>query len=500
MNKIELRVESFQGVTPDRAWACIFGVAGGTIGRAGQNKFILSDDGGERVARVHAMVRLDSEHAYVSNLSERHSIVVEGQHVAAGVELRLSAGMGLGVGPYLLRAYAVNDDSAAAPRVHTGSATATVNPWAEVAVDAPLASLVTPPPPTPPTPTPTYKALLIPENFDIMAAPALKAKESELQSLAQVANIKSDGLLQSLPATDVSPQAMDNPAHRGLPKAFDTKQVVDPLALFGGAGVVDLLDMGMPLPLQRSDLAQSFSLPQQVAVMPAPVSSVAPSVMSTVAPTFQPTEASQPLMAPQGQHDMQALAQAFLQGAKVSRDNLSVQVTPEFMRTFGAAFQVAVQGTIDLLAIRSEIKREFRADVTIISSGANNPLKFLPTAEGVIMQLAGQPLPGFMKPEAAMHEAYQDLRVHQLALMAGIRAAYSEALARFDPTEIEKTVESGFLGKISSSAHKAALWDTYSKRYAQTRRMAEDDLTAFSGQTFLSAYEAAAADWKQGQT
>ena len=190
----------------------------------------------------------------------------------------------------------------------------------------------------------------------------------------------------------------------------------------------------------------------------------------------------------------QALIDAFLEGSGLAPGRVQADISPEFMRTFGEAFRVAVQGTMDLLAARSEIKREFRADVTIIAPRANNPLKFLPNADGVMMQLVGQSFPGFMKPVPSMKEAYFDLQVHQLALMAGIRAAYSEALARFDPVELEKrsTAEPGLIKRFSPHAQKAALWDEYKSSFSAMRRHAEDDLQAFSGQTFVAAYEAAA--------
>lgn len=190
----------------------------------------------------------------------------------------------------------------------------------------------------------------------------------------------------------------------------------------------------------------------------------------------------------------EALAAAFLQGAGIEPSKAHVTITPDFMHAFGEALRVAVQGSIDLLSARSEIKREFRADVTIIASGANNPLKFLPTAEGVMLQLIGQTFPGFMKPVPAMKEAYKDLAVHQIALMAGIRAAYAEAVASLSPAELEKNaaVASSLLTKISSVHRKAALWDDFRQRYDSVRRHAEDDLMAFSGKTFVNAYEAAA--------
>lgn len=210
---------------------------------------------------------------------------------------------------------------------------------------------------------------------------------------------------------------------------------------------------------------------------------------SPLAPMLPELEAASPA-------ELQSLIAAFLEGAGVLSKKVEPQrLSPEFMRSFGEAFRVAVQGTIDLLAARSEIKREFRAGVTVISSGANNPLKFLPTSEGVVMQMLGQNFPGFMKPIPAMEEAYDDLRVHQVALMAGLRAAYAEALERFDPAVLEQRtdVTGGVFGMLSATSRKAALWDEYKRSFAEIRRGAEDDLAAFSGQAFLEAYENAEA-------
>ncbi|MBB1652693.1 type VI secretion system-associated FHA domain protein TagH, partial [Delftia sp. UME58] len=207
---------------------------------------------------------------------------------------------------------------------------------------------------------------------------------------------------------------------------------------------------------------------------------------STAAPVDIPVQSQ-----PAANADLQALAAAFMEGAGLNPAKTHFEVTPEFMRTFGEALRIAVQGTIDLLAARSEIKREFRAGVTIIATGANNPLKFLPNSEGVLMQMVHQTFPGFMKPLPAMQDAFQDLHVHQLALMAGIRAAYAEALTRFDPTELERRTETnpGLLDKLLTNGRKAALWDDYKHNFDVLRRHAEDDLMAFSGRTFVEAYE-----------
>ena len=105
MDKIELRVVDHDGVPVDRHWHAVFGMAGGTIGRSGQNKLIISDPDAS-VARVHAMVRLDSEGAFVANLSERDPIWVADQPVRSGQEVALTLGARIRIGAYTLAAVA----------------------------------------------------------------------------------------------------------------------------------------------------------------------------------------------------------------------------------------------------------------------------------------------------------------------------------------------------------------------------------------------------------
>ncbi len=770
MEKIELRVEKQAGADVGRHWFAVFGVAGGTIGRGGQNKLVLPDaDAG--VARVHAMVRLESDAAFIANLCERRSMHVAGVEVLSGQEVQLQVGAEVQIGPYSLRAVppgtpatkvvappAAPHTSAVVPaaavvsepvRAPGAALASTPNPWADIPhqtwgeggpaaglrapknasvdkvgsslgalgasgglskpqdTDNPFAMLgrvesgpvpvqgleakktwpqvselvpdagaITDPtiaqaaaahssamaptvtdllpmpealseaPSTPALPNvfdglglparpvaapPKNRPLLIPADFDPFARDLAKETESRdpwagglpAQSLSQVANIQSDELIRSLPLKGQIDQALDNPAHSGLPKTLEPKSETDPMRLFETDSVMDGFAQSSVAAARGAELVQVFNLPKGVEpslprVEKVPratadgVAPTAPSVAAVVSaepgrvPTVQalgllPTQeldlgmfggvdvsaaapasvapaasvatmvnepvnresipvlpkvagpvvamptartpADAPLPAvsvkpvaepvvsepapavvkhssvnvdlnlnesaapavvakvanptpPASSYtpDARALMDAFMAGAGLAPGRVEALMTPEFMYQFGEAFRVAVQGTIELLAARSEIKREFRADVTIIAPRANNPLKFLPNADGVIMQMLGQSFPGFMKPVPSMKEAYFDLQVHQLALMAGIRAAYAEALSRFDPSELEKRCDAngGLLSKISSTARKAAVWDDYKQSYNALRRHAEDDLVAFSGEAFVKAYDAAA--------
>ncbi len=671
MDKIELRVVDHDGVPVDRHWHAVFGMAGGTIGRSGQNKLIISDPDAS-VARVHAMVRLDSEGAFVANLSERDPIWVAEQPVRSGQEVGLPLGARIRIGAYTLAAVAPGTPFEAPPSaaMQNAQAAQATQAAAPPATAAPQPQIVPPPvavqPPlqeatpladilpaaapgiadpwegltalsldaiqTPAVPSiesaippeqaalampqpakPQHRPLLIPNDFDPFAPPPQQARQQEegwaglpSQGTGELIQQRHDGMVHTLPLKGLSTEALHDASHTGLPSCFEQSQKLDPLALFDQGGLPPDAQPLQQASGRGSELGQAFNLPRmQSHAQPAepvpPQEAVAPAqpalppVIDTVIPAVQeqlpaqvearaqaqdiPVAAPAPAPVPQipaepaaldgllptngldldlfksglahaapvaratvaaasappldaginvnipatssilGQGDaaipigalpstaapvdipvqpqpaanadLQALAAAFMEGAGLNPAKTHFEVTPEFMRTFGEALRIAVQGTIDLLAARSEIKREFRAGVTIIATGANNPLKFLPNSEGVLMQMVHQTFPGFMKPLPAMQDAFQDLHVHQLALMAGIRAAYAEALTRFDPTELERRTETnpGLLDKLLTNGRKAALWDDYKHNFDVLRRHAEDDLMAFSGRTFVEAYE-----------
>ena len=74
----------------------------------------------------------------------------------------------------------------------------------------------------------------------------------------------------------------------------------------------------------------------------------------------------------------------------------------------------------------------------MIAVRENNPLKFSPTAEAALAHLLAPQGRGFMTPLRAVKDAYDDLRSHQLGFMAGMQAALSGVLARFNPKQLEK--------------------------------------------------------------
>lgn len=183
------------------------------------------------------------------------------------------------------------------------------------------------------------------------------------------------------------------------------------------------------------------------------------------------------------------LLAAFLRGL-ASTHQPPEMLTPGLMERIGSMLRSATEGTLQLLLTRQEFKREVRAEVTMIAAQANNPLKFSPTVEVALAHLLGPGVRGFMPPEAAMRDAFNDLRAHQFGVMVGMRAALAHVIARFEPAELEKKISAKTaLDALFSANRKAKLWDQFVSLYGGIASEAEDDFHSLFGKAFLEAYE-----------
>jgi predicted component of type VI protein secretion system len=78
------------------------------------------------------------------------------------------------------------------------------------------------------------------------------------------------------------------------------------------------------------------------------------------------------------------LKQGFLRGAGLPASALSADLTPETMELLGKLLAASLQGTIDLLSLRSLVKQEVHSDVTTVLVRNNNPLKFFADSQTVL--------------------------------------------------------------------------------------------------------------------
>lgn len=231
-----------------------------------------------------------------------------------------------------------------------------------------------------------------------------------------------------------------------------------------------------------------------VAPVPVPAATV-PSGHPDIPPTWPFAPVPDPVpAAPAAPLPVQAsndpLIQAFLVGLGMPNAALPLAITPEFMQRVGVLLREATQGTLDLLMARAMTKREVRADATIIVSRNNNPLKFSPDVAVALTHLVAPQGRGFLSPEDAMRDAYEDLRSHQFGFMAGLRAALADVLKRFDPAVLEQRLtRRTMLDSMLAINRRAKLWDLYTELYREIASEAEEDFHSLFGREFVRAYE-----------
>ena len=519
-----------------------FDAEGGSVGRGDHNTLALPDP--ERhISRQHAEISVSGSGYVIRNVGSSNPIIVRGQALARGESALLAHRDQVRIGGYLLdviheaapdeeadtvvRGRAAVDAStpgmqrraASSPSGARASAGGTAaglgdlgaplsrsNPFADLLGDATPVSAT--PKPAAPSAQPAHP--LLPDDFDPFAplAPAAPAAPPRPESIGRGA---FDDLIPSAAPASIDqlfglqagardPLA-DFMAGAVTPRAGKTPDAVprvqpsyDPMAMFG-----ELLAPGAetaPPPADHVPELHAAFLPP--AVRPRPVAALPAAAEPIAAPLATPLAAAPraPLPAPAAasarsawQGTPRELWSAFCEGADVAIEPQQ-GIDPELMRVVGSLLRTAVDGTLQMMAVRATAKHELRADVTMIQARNNNPLKFSPDARSALEQMLQPPMRGFLAGPAAMTDAMHDLVGHTIGTMAGTRAALEGVLDRFTPQQLEaKLTDHSMLDTVLPMNRRAKLWALYLQHFEAIRNEAQEDFHTLFGRAFLAAYE-----------
>ncbi len=155
----------------------------------------------------------------------------------------------------------------------------------------------------------------------------------------------------------------------------------------------------------------------------------------------------------------------------------------------GNIMRSVVQGLIEVLRARSEIKTEFRMPVTQVKVSENNPLKFAANAEDALGNLLGRRNAAYLAPQEAFDDAFNDVRYHQLAMLAGVRAGFDNLMNRFDPVQLQESFERGGKRGGLFSGGKSSYWERYAERYDEMTADRDETFRRLFGEEFARAYE-----------
>ena len=155
-----------------------------------------------------------------------------------------------------------------------------------------------------------------------------------------------------------------------------------------------------------------------------------------------------------------------------------------------AAIRVIVSGLTELMNMRAEIKRELRAaDRTMMLSKNNNPLKSGMAPAEILQHILFNPtgVGGYMNVDRALDEAINDLRTHEFASIAAIRAAVEGTIRDFEPEKLRTTLTKG-KAKLPQFFDRARLWDLYSAHYENKALHMADWLEQLFNRHFTPVY------------
>jgi FHA domain-containing protein len=529
--RLVISARSLQDQALSETIECTFDERGGTIGRSEANTLTLPDP--ERhVSRLQGEVLFRDGRFCIRNVGNANPLVLNGRPMHAGETATLQQGDAMVIGGYALMVALPSASDTAAPQgdvtdVRTvirasardvkttppraanrpsldarAARQATLNdPFADllggisataVGPDNPFADLMqpstsnpalsshpSPPRAAQPPHSATPRVATLPDDFDPFADPAVG---------------------------DTTPGQTLDPLRQptGEPSSRAANSTTDLLAGLGGSATGSIDEL---FGLSPGDNAFGTGFDPLAAPAPSAGRVAEPNHVSDLASAYRPPDVRTPRGASPAPHapivpnqkkqltpiahDADLLT-AFCQGAGISLP-ATRHLTPELMQLIGATLRHAVDGTVQLIGVRTTAKQALRAQVTTIQSKHNNPLKFVPDAATALKQLLGPPVRGFMAAPDAMQDAMVDLLGHAVGTMAGTQAALQSMLKRFEPQQLEQQLsDGGLLSRLVPAARQAKLWELYLQHHQRISESAREDFHDVFGKAFVQAYEAEA--------
>jgi predicted component of type VI protein secretion system len=176
---------------------------------------------------------------------------------------------------------------------------------------------------------------------------------------------------------------------------------------------------------------------------------------------------------------------AFLRAAGLDPQSVS----PEMAPVLGQIVRLVAQGMIDVLGARAQFRSQFHLPLTRVRASQNNPLKFAPTAEEALTAMFRTRARGYMPPLEAFEDAFDDIRFHLLATLAGMRAGLESMLKRLDPKRVQQLSDRRYPGFLTRFGAKHRYWDRYVDLFEEMTGNADAAFQQTYGEEFSSAYE-----------
>ena len=153
---------------------------------------------------------------------------------------------------------------------------------------------------------------------------------------------------------------------------------------------------------------------------------------------------------------------AFFRGACLPPQDIDEQKATFMLHRLGRLMRELLVGLTDALHFHAEQKKALRIPNTTTQSKKGQPKLFSTGVEKALNTLIAESAVEFEATIDATREAFQDMKIHQGAMLGAVRIALLDFIGQFDPDELEQsfdhgTIRSAFLG----AANKSQYWNRY---------------------------------------
>ncbi|HTY92385.1 MAG TPA: type VI secretion system-associated FHA domain protein TagH [Steroidobacteraceae bacterium] len=405
-----------------------FDIEGGRIGRAPDNEWVIPD---QYIHSVHAVVRYMSGLFFIEKRGQnRVAVNRPDADLSPNEPFPIKNGDKLFIDEYELSVSVTQSAPAPAPVV------------------APTVSLQ------------SLDPITGPRRSDPLVAPVLESLDP--------------GDLD--PLRHMSPRSPQRPADQPLPSMFTHGSVLTDSfhapgltgAAQGGGGAI------LPDDWDKTSFSRGAAAPS-----PAPPP---PPRQASMPPAYVPPRTAPPQAPPGNELQQFALALGLQPNELQSSDAAAL----------GRALRNCLAGLIELLQVRGEIRARFRVALTQTAARDPNPLKRAPNIEDAVHELFRRRQAGALPVDAALADALEEARCHQLAMLDAMRGAFDALIERLDPQRqaeaADATGRRGALGLPGRARH----WENYLEYFAE--QVGADHEEAFRrlfGANFAKAYEQA---------
>lgn len=197
---------------------------------------------------------------------------------------------------------------------------------------------------------------------------------------------------------------------------------------------------------------------------------------------------SSPQSASAGKKSMYA-DESLLEAMGLGKWKISEEKKKEISLTVGYIMRESIMGLMQTLGFRKRIKEEFRINVTTIQPVENNPLKFSANLDDALENMFVKDNKAYMRPMDAVRESFQGISEHQIALLAGIQAAFRGMIERLDPEALEKRFEKYRKTGVIKVGQKGKNWESYKEFHQDLVNNMDNSFQYLFGYDFVQAYE-----------